>query len=160
MRKDRTFAFPEKENILLIFFFCSACISLSKMQPGVHYTQTSSCFAEVQLPWAFSSAMQKPYGVKGAGDKLNPSLSAITFSRVQLQKCYYKEPAWNWCCLNSNWCCWSSKQFLAAKKRAVCNDESWNKQTLFKKKQRHFTSRLEWYHTWLYRVSCDSWIRH
>lgn len=37
------------------------------MQPGVHYTQTSSCFAEEQLPWAFSSAMQKPYGVKGVG---------------------------------------------------------------------------------------------
>lgn len=138
MRRDHTFALSEKENNLLIFIFffsALACISFPKMQPGVHYIQSSPCFTQEQLPWAFSSTMQKPYGVQGAGDKPNLSLSARPGAECSFRKPYCKkDPAGNRCRLSSKQLFWQPK-----KKGAVCNDESWNKQTLLEEKQRQFS---------------------
>lgn len=71
MRRDHTFALSEKENNLLIVFSAlhafhfpkcnQACIK-NKLRPA----------SPRAVPRAFSSTMQKPYGVQGVGDKLNP----------------------------------------------------------------------------------------
>lgn len=145
MRRDHTFALSEKENNLLRYFFCSACIPFPKMQPRVHYIQSSSCFTQEQLPWAFSSTMQKPYGVQGAGDKPNLSLSA----RPGAECSFRNVTAKNWLGIDA---VWVASSFWQPKKRAVCNDENWNKPTLLEKKS-SVSSLPEWSCEWL-RLQC------
>lgn len=119
-----TFTLSEKENIQLSFLY--ACISFLKMQRGVHYIQRVILLhwstAVMSIPAAVCRSLM---GWKGLGTRgiwfWVPLVSAeCSFRNVRAR---------NWHGIDA---VSSSKQLLAAKK-GQCNDESWNKQTLFEK---------------------------
>lgn len=119
----------KRKTIYFWFFFllCMHFISQNATRRALHtnFTLLHPRTAATSIPQHSAEALwsARCWGQAESGSE------SQTWSRGQLQKWHCKEPTRDWCRL-------SSKQLLAAKKRAVCNDESWNKPTLFRKKQR------------------------